>query len=125
MKRPTYRNLKTATSWWKPSVLVCSGSLRLQGNPRFYKYYWRVFSLECPWEDGDFFKYAPLLSNAECDKEVDRLLQKRRSCMLYGVKRPRKDATNPWDMTHAKWARTEFSVSWDEDTDPIVEGGHK
>lgn len=122
---PTYRNLKARTSWWAPSVSVCSGSLGLQGNPRFYKYYWRVFSLECPWEDDDFFKYAPLLCNADCDKEVERLLRQRRSCMLYGFKRPRRDEANPWDMAHPKWADTEFAVSWDEDTDPIVEGGHK
>jgi hypothetical protein len=125
MMSPTYRNLKATTSWWRPSVSICSGSRGPQGNPRFYKYYWRVFSLECPWEDGDFFKYASVLCNAACEKEVERLLQKRRSCMIYGFKLPRKDPGNPWDMTHARWANTAFALCWDEDTDPVVEGGHR
>jgi hypothetical protein len=125
MMLPTYRNLKATTSWWRPSFSICSGSYGPQGNPRFYKYYWRIFSLESPWEDADFFKNAPAFCNADCEKEIARLLRKRRSCLIYGFKRPRRDPANPWDLTHPKWAKAEFAVSWDEDSDPVVEGGHR
>jgi hypothetical protein len=125
MMRPTYRNLGSTGSREEPSVSICSGPSSPQGNPRFYKYHWRVFSLESPWEDSDFFRYAPVLCNADCQREVERLLEKRLSCMIYGFRRPRKDPHNPWDMTHARWAGIEFAVSWEEDTDPVVEGGHR
>jgi hypothetical protein len=125
MMLPTYHNLKASTRWWKPSVSICSGSLGPQGDPRFYKYYWRIFSLECPWEGDAFFENAPALCNADCDREVKRLLRKWRSCLIYGFKQPRMDPANPWDMTHSKWTGRTFSVSWDEDTDPVVDGGHK
>lgn len=103
---------------------ICSGSPGPQGNPRFHKYYWRIFSLECPWEGDEFFRYAPVLCNADYLREVERLLKKRRSCMIYGFRRPRMDAGNPWDLHHPKWATMQFAVSWDEDTDPPVDG-HK
>jgi hypothetical protein len=78
-----------------------------------------------PLEGEAFFKNAPALCNADCDREVKRLLRKWRSCLIYGFKQPRMDPATPWDMTHSKWAGTTFSVSWDEDTDPVVDGGHK
>lgn len=122
---PTYLNLKTSTSWWHPTVMYCSGSPAPQGNPRHFKYYWRIFHLDCPWEEGEFFKNAPVFSNAECEKEIARLLARRRSCAIYGFRRPRQDPTNPFDPTHPRWAGTTFVMSWDEDTDPPVAGGHK
>lgn len=124
MMQPTYRNLKKATHLWHPSVLFCSGSPGPQGNPRFYKHYWRVFSLHCPWEDEEFFRYAPVLCNTDCEKEVQRLLAQGQSCMIYGFRRPRADPSNPFDRQAEKWANTEFAPSWDDDADPPLDG-HK
>lgn len=125
MMPPTYRNLHRSTDRETPWVSYCSGSPSPQGNPRFYKYYWQVFSLECPWEEGDFFQHAPVLCNADFEKEVQRLLSRKLSCMIYGFRRPRRDPANPWDLNSPRWEGVTFAVSWDEDTDPVVDGGHK
>lgn len=125
MMLPTYRNLRSTASWWQASVSICSGAGAPSGNPRFYKYCWRIFSIECSWEGEAFFKNAPVLCAADYEKEVARLLRQGLSCLVYGLKLPRRDPSNPWDMAHPKWATREFAPSWEDDTDPIVEGGHR
>ena len=90
-----------------------------------YKYFWRVFSEQSLWEDDDFFIYAPELCSADCEKEVQRLSALNLSCLIYGSRRPRKDPANPWDMNNPKWVDVQFAASWDEDVDPIVNGGHR
>ena len=123
--RPTYQNLEKIADGANAAVYFVSGSSAPQGNPRMYKYFWRVFSKQSPWEDDDFFTYAPALCTADCEKEVQRLLSLNLSCLIYGFRRPRKDPNNPWDMNSSKWENVQFAVSWDEDDDPIVSGGHK
>lgn len=125
MMHPTYKNLEKTADGANANVYYASGSPAPQGNPRMYKYFWRVFSTQSPWEDDDFFTHAPVLCNADCEKEVQRLLALNLSCLLYGFRRPRKDPANPWDMNNPKWAAVQFAVSWDDDIDPIVMGGHK
>lgn len=125
MMPPTYRNLQRSTDRATPWVSYCSGSPAPQGNPRFYKYHWQVFSLECPWEEADFFRHAPILCNADCEKEVQRLIARKLSCMIYGFRRPRRDPANPWDLNSPRWEGVRFALSWDEDTDPAIDGGHK
>jgi hypothetical protein len=125
MMIPRYDALKGTADAANASVTFCSGSSGPRGNPRFHKYYWRIFSLECPWEDHDFFRQAPILCNADFEKEIRRLLAKNLSCMVYGFHKPRSDPANPWDISHAKWKNVEFAPSWEEDTDPVVEGGYK
>jgi hypothetical protein len=125
MLHPTYKNLEKATDGANANVYYASGAPAPQGNPRMYKYFWRVFSAQSPWEDDDFFTYAPVLCTADCEKEVQRLLVLNLSCLLYGFRRPRKDPANPWDMNNPRWVGVQFAVSWDEDVDPIVSGEHK
>lgn len=96
-----------------------------EGNPRLWKYYWRVFSAECPWEDDDFFQLAPVLGNAAFEEEVGRILGLGQNCMVYSFRRPRADPANPWDRTSPRWQDVEFAVSYDEDSDQIVWGNHK
>ncbi len=81
--------------------------------------------MQSPWEEHEFFQHAPILCNADCEQEIQRLLDQNLSCLVYGFRRPRTDPSNPWDMRNPKWANVEFAVSWDDDTDPIVDGGHK
>lgn len=125
MRKPTYKNLENAHWEGKPGIRYASGSPAPQGNPRFYKYLWRVFSLQSPWEGEDFFAHAPVLCNADFEREVQRLVEQDLSCLVYGFRRPRKDPANPWDLASPRWQGVEFAMSWDEDTDPIVMGGHK
>jgi hypothetical protein len=123
MLNPTYENLIGQLVEDMPSVHIALGSP--SGNPRFYKFYWRVFSLESRLEGSAFLRRAPRLCNAAYVIEVERLLARGTSCLVYGLRRPRLDPDNPWDLTKAKWKGVKFAPSWDDDKDPIVTGGHK
>jgi hypothetical protein len=43
----------------------------------------------------------------------------------YRRSRPRADPANPWNMMHARGRDATFAPCWDDDTDPVVDGGHK
>jgi hypothetical protein len=94
-------------------------------NPRHYKFYWQVFTLTSPYEGYEFFQHAPRLCSAQYQKEMERLCAERVPALIYSFKLPRRDPANPFDLSHPKWKDVEFAPSWDEDQDPIVEGGHK
>jgi len=108
-----------------PHIYYASGPTGASGNPRHYKHFWQVFSLESPLEGGEFLQHAPGLCIAQCEAEIARLHAAGQSCMLYGWRRPRKDPANPWDLGSDRWKGVEFAPAWDEDSDPVVEGGHR
>jgi hypothetical protein len=120
MLQPTYKNLQRYDPNDPVGVIYASGSPGPQGNPRLWKYYWQVFSAESPWEDGEFFQSAPLLCNADFEKEVGRLVALGHNCMVYGIRRPRADPANPWEIYSPKWEGVKFAMSYDKDTDPVV-----
>jgi hypothetical protein len=125
MMHPIYKNLHKTTCGENALVRIATGSAEPQGNPRLYKYFWRVFSAQSTLEGDDFLMHAPALCSADYGKEVERLVALNLPCLIYGFRRPRNDPSNPWDLSNPKWADRQFAVSWDEDTDPIVMGGHK
>ena len=125
MLMPTYENLRARIAEDRPSVRIASGPSGPTGNPRFYKFFWQVFSLESPLEGDEFLQHAPRMCNAQLDAEIERLLGRGMSCMVYGLRRPRNDPANPWDLGSAKWRGVAFAPSWDDDIDPVVAGGHK
>lgn len=125
MIQPTYKNLHRCLTDGADGVIYASGLARPQGNPRLWKYYWQVFSAESPWEGDEFFRLAPQLCIADLEKEVGRLMALSQSCMIYGIRRPRADSANPWNMANQRWKDVAFAVSYDEDTDPIVIDGYR
>ena len=122
---PTHTNLKSRTDPARPDILWVSGPGIPHPNPRLYKFLCRVFSPESLLEGDEFMEHAPWLCRADYEKETARLLGQGMSCLVYSVSRPRRDPANPWNMEHPRWQAYEFAPSWDEDTDPVVEGGHK
>lgn len=125
---PTYEKLRSLTSGDyqdRPIVHFASGPTAPSGNPRLYKYFWQVFSLESPLEGHAFMQHAPRLCTAQLEAEIERLGRSGLSCFVYSSRRHRKDPSNPWDLNHAKWNAVEFAPSWDDDIDPVVAGGHK
>jgi hypothetical protein len=123
--KPSYNNLRRRTAENPPGIYIASGPVGPSGNPRFYKFFWQVFSLESPLEGDAFLEHAPRLCNAQREAEIERLLTRDMSCLVYGWRRPRKDPANPWDLNNAKWHGVEFAPSWDDDRDPVTAGGHK
>ena len=124
MISPTFSHLNTLNIH-EPAVYFASGSPSLSGNPRFHKHTWQVFSPYSEWEGDAFFEHAPRLCIHDFEVEVARLLAAGVSCLAYGRRRPRKDPRNPFDMSHPKWKNVQFAPSWDDDTDPVVEGVFK
>jgi len=124
MLAPTFSNLNKITTA-EPSVYYASGSPSLSGHPHFYKYLWQIFSADAQWEGGAFFAQATRLCQHDFLAHVARLLAGGHSCLAYGERRPRQDPRRPRDLCHPKWQHTLFAPSWDDDTDPVVAGGHK
>jgi len=108
-----------------PTLTYASGSPALSGNPRLYKHVWQIFSAESPWEGDAFLEHAPYRCTADMLAEAGRLLRSGRSCVVYGVARPRRAANAPWDLTHPRWRNAVFAPAWEDDTDPVVDGVHK
>lgn len=124
MRTPTYEYLRRLSEEGT-SIVFASGPLAPSGNPRHFKYFWQVFSMESPLEGGEFLLNAPALCTARFEAEVARLHALRMPCMVYSWRRPRKDPANPFDLNSEKWKNAEFAPAWDDDTDPIADGGHK
>jgi hypothetical protein len=124
MMQPTVRNFERSMDSEEWQALYCMGG-RLHPNPRFYKHYWQIFTPACGWEGKEFFENSPLLCTHDFLVRMRELQAAGKSCMVYGWSRPRRDPRNPFDMNHPRWKDREFAPSWDDDTDPIVEGGHK
>lgn len=125
MRHPIYEHLMPQLAAERPSVCGASGPPRPYGNPRHVKFYWRIFSLESRHEGDDFLRRAPVLCRADYLRERHRLLAKGMSLMVYGFLRRRLDPANPWDPSKARWKNVTFAPSWDEDKDPVIDGGHK
>lgn len=122
---PSNANLKSRTDAAQPRIIFASGSLHLIGNPRHYKYFWQVFTAESPYEGGEFWEHAPRLCNAAFEQEAERLREQGLTCLVYGFRLPRRDPANPWKLDHPRWQDTNFAPCWDDDTDPMIAGGHK
>jgi hypothetical protein len=125
MLKPRYENLRCQSLEEHPGVFFASCSTGPSGNPRFYRFFWRLFSLESPLEGETFLQHAPRLCNAQFEGAIERLRGHGMSYLVYGWRQPRRDPSNPWDLNNAKWDGVEFVPSWDDDIDPVVAGGHK
>lgn len=122
---PTYEALIGQLLGEGALIVHASGSPTPRFNPRHYKFYWRVFTLESRYEGDEFLRRAPRLTNAQYRKERERLYANRIAALVYNLKLPRRDPANPFDMSHPKWKNAKFAPSWDDDKDPVMEGGHK
>lgn len=72
-----------------------------------------MFIAEYPWEDSEFFRSAPLLCNADFEREVGRLLALGQKCIVCGVRRPRADLVNPWNIASLRWDGIESAMPYD------------
>lgn len=124
MIQPTYAN---AQCHKLPSVhvIIASGSRTPQGDPLAFKYFWRVFSVRSAWEGDEFWQNAPVFSLFSFEQEIRRLLSEDITCLLYGFRQPRRNAPIPLNLINPRWASRQFAVSYDDDLDPIMDGGHR
>jgi len=91
-------------------------------NPRYYKYYWHVFSKDSPVEGKEFLSDKYKLSTFEADKEITRLTKLGLQYMLYNYSLPRSGNDTPFKETKSK----QWAPAYDEDTDlPLGKKGYK
>ena len=122
---PKYEALIEQLLGAAPLIACALGPSSPRCNPRHYKFHWRVFTLDSRHEGYAFLRRARRLCNAEYIEELARLRAAGTPALVYGLKLPRGDAANPFDLNHPKWKGIKFAPSWDLDRDPIMDGGHK
>lgn len=125
MKKPTFANLERDQAVHPDGAIYFYGS-RVHPNPRWYKYYWRVFSLESEVEEEGFFRLAPRLCTYDAFKYAKMIKQAGGVCYLYNERLPRKGPDTPFDVNAVRWEGTEWAMPYDDDLDPVAtDGGHK
>lgn len=123
MMEPTRANLERAIGdgGERSLQIFCSGYMP-HPNPKMYKYYWRAFTLDSPWEGEKFFENTTPLSTAECVELLEKYRIEGVPCLIYSYHRPREGEI--FDKNSEKWKDVSFAPSWDDDTDPEWQG-HK
>jgi hypothetical protein len=85
-----------------PLISCALGPARPRCNPRHYKFYWRIFTLESRYQGHTFVRRAPRLCTARYLEEIARLDAARKPALIYGLKLPRLDTATPFDLNHPK-----------------------
>ena len=91
-------------------------------NPRFFKYLWRIFTADTPWENAEFFRTAPRLCTHDAMAMMDALWEARQPQIIYNQRLPRKDLALPFDWTSERWSTAKFACAYDDDADPVWNG---
>lgn len=117
-KKPYFEVLERYREEGRRAVMF---SQRLHPNPRFYKYYWHVFSRYSKYEGDEFFEKCRM-TTYEAIKEIKRLDNANEPYMLFNYSLPRSGPDTPFNKNKSKhWA-----PSYNEDSDlPVSDGGHK
>jgi hypothetical protein len=87
-------------------------------NPRFYKYYWWVFTLESEREGRDFLDKTPPLSTAAYIKVLEEVNRKGGICIIYNRHKPRRFDGMPFDPESDRWRDAEWAPAFEDDPDP-------
>jgi len=117
MMEPTRANLQRtieSNDEMTSLQIFCSGHMP-HPNPRMYKYYWRVFTLDSRWEGAKFFENTVPLATAECMGLLEKYRAESVPCLIYSFHRPREDSI--FDKNSKKWKDISFAPSWDDDAD--------
>jgi len=123
MMQPTKMNLLSviSASEGRGTQSFCLGYMP-HANPRMYKYFWRVFVMDTPWENREFFERAPILTTAQFMDLYAKYRANGVSCLIYNYHLPRHGSI--FDQTSAKWEGVTFAPAWDDDPDAEWQG-HK
>ena len=122
MFSPTKENLK--------NIRAASGQLRfgsvlyqtrgIHPDPKFYKYYWYIFTEDSPSVEEGFWDQKNRLSTYEAMNQIRTLRKSGVSAIIYNVRIPRE--CDLFDVSNEKW--TEWAPAFEDDTDQLW-NGHK
>ena len=117
-KHATYANLDIIE---KSGRRATSFSQNMHPNPKFYKYYWHVFSRRSKFERKEFFDKCQL-STYEANNEFKLLRKTGEPYIIFNHSLPRKGPDAPFNENKSKY----WAPSYDDDTDtPNGKDGHK
>jgi len=96
-----------------------SNATFMHPNPRFYKYWWRVFHEDLPSEN---YADIPKLPTAAAFELMATLAAEGKPYILYNH-RQRRLGVKIWD--YAAFPKEAFAVAYEEDTDSMTEEGFR
>ena len=107
-------------------VMFVSGS-NLHPNPRMYKYYWWIYSMESQEISAAevFYSKAYRLTTKEFEEESIRLQDNKISFAYVNTKLHRLGTTFNYEKLKEKYPDIEFAPAYEDDNDEMIENGHK
>ena len=104
------------------TIIFVSGS-NIHPNPKFYKYYWWIYSMESKKESAAdvFYKKEYRLSTKEFNYESKRLQDNKISFAYVNSKIYRLGSIFNYNKLKEKYPNIEFAPSFEDDTDEIFE----
>ncbi|RXJ96059.1 hypothetical protein CRU94_05465 [Arcobacter sp. AHV-9/2010] len=107
-------------------AIFVSGS-NLHPNPRMYKYYWWIYSMESQEKSAAevFYTKAYRLTIKEFERESTRLTENKISYAYINRKIHRLDSIFNYEKLKEKYPDMEFAPSYEDDSDEMNEEGHK
>jgi hypothetical protein len=117
---PKFETLKILAEFGSLSAYATPG---VHSNPRFYKYFWRVFWEESPCEGEKFLSTNPLRT-FEAIELIDRLRQAGKVHLIFVDRLPR-EGVSIWNYQSQRLKGKELALAYDDDPDPAIPSGHK
>lgn len=108
------------------TVVFISGT-NLHPNPKMYKYYWWIYSLESKQENAHevFYKKEYELTTKEFEKEFQRLRDSKISFAYVNIKLHRLDSIFDYEKLKTNYPDIKFASSYEDDNDEVSLIGHK
>jgi hypothetical protein len=107
-------------------VIFVSGS-NINPNPKLYKYYWWIYSMES-YENSAaevFYTKAHRLSTKKFEEESIRLQDNKISFAYVNRKLHRLGTIFDYEKLKEKYPDIEFAPAYEDDNDEMIENGHK
>ena len=107
-------------------VIFVSGS-NINPNPKLYKYYWWIYSMESKEKSAAevFYSKAHRLSIKKFEEESIRLQDNKISFAYVNRKLHRLGTTFDYEKLKEKYPDMEFAPAYEDDNDEMIENGHK
>ena len=107
-------------------AIFVSGS-NINPNPKLYKYYWWIYSMES-YENSAaevFYTKAHRLSTKKFEEEAIRLQDNKISFAYLNTKLHRLGTIFDYEKLKEKYPDIEFAPAYEDDSDEMNEEGHK
>lgn len=127
MLQPTYNHLRELRKDHPYGAIFVAGAVNVHPNPRFYKYYWWVFTLDSPTEGEEFLTDEHKLSHAAYEQKIADLRRNNGFAMVYNKQLYRVGPDSIWDEEKLKSRNpfVTFAGSFEDDPDPESVTGYR